>query len=406
MENNLLKRIWNAFTNRDPTYNAPIATEIFSSRPDRVRYKGSGDRSYISSVVNRLAIDVSQITFRHCRIDDEGNYKEDINSGLNDILSLEANIDQTSQSFLMDVVISMCDEGYVAGVPVDTNDDPNDTNSFDILTMRTGKIIEWACDRVKVRVYNDRTGRREELWFKKNKIAIFENPMYMIMNERNSTAQRLLRKIALLDMSDEQLASGKLDIIIGLPYVVRTEAKRKEADERMKEIERQLAGSKYGIAYTDGTEHITQLNRPLENGLLNEIKNLRDELYSQLGITEAILNGTADEKQMLNYYTRTIEPLVTAIVGELKRKFLTKTARSQDQSVMAFRDPFKLVPINNIADIADKFTRNEIMSSNEFRQKVGLKPSSDPKADQLINSNLNHPEEEEPAETPEASEEE
>ena len=387
-----IKHAWNAFLNRDPTtstYNKYGTGSYY--RPDRVRLSRGNERSIVTSIFNRISLDVSAIDIKHCRLDDNGRFKDIVQSDLNNCLSLEANIDQTARAFIQDAVMSMFDEGCVALVPVDTTINPNETSSFDILTMRTGKIVGWFPDSVKVSVYNERTGKREELILSKNKVAIIENPLYAVMNEPNSTLQRLMRKLILLDSVDEQTSSGKLDLIIQLPYIIKTEARRNQANERRQEIERQLAGSKYGIAYTDGTEKITQLNRPVENNLMKQIEYLTSMLYSQLGITQSILDGTADDKTMLNYYTRTIEPIIAAIVDEIKRKFLTKTARSQKQTIMYFRDPFKLVPVNDLAEIADKFTRNEILTSNEIRQIVGMKPSNDPKADQLVNSNISQP---------------
>ena len=389
-----LKHAWNAFTNRDPTSKGIGPGVGYSYRPDRPRFTRGNEKSLTTSVYNRIALDVAAIGIKHCKLDKNNRYIEDINSGLNNCLNLEANIDQTGRSFIQDVVMSMLDEGCVAIVPVDTTFNPNDTNSYDIQTMRTAKIIEWKPTSVKVRIYNDRTGEKEELWVPKKTVAIIENPLYAVVNEPNSTMQRLVRKLNLLDIIDEQSGSGKLDLIIQLPYVIKSEARRAQAEQRRKDIEEQLSGSKYGIAYTDGTEHVTQLNRSLDNNLMKQIEYLTSMLYSQLGITQTILDGTADEKTMLNYYNRSIEPIVSAIVDELKRKFLTKTARSQGQSIVAFRDPFKLVPVNNIAEIADKFTRNEILTSNEIRQIIGMKPSEDPKADMLLNSNLNHTPEE------------
>ena len=389
-----LKHAWNAFTNRDPTSKGIGPGVGYSYRPDRPRFTRGNEKSLTTSVYNRIALDVAAIGIKHCKLDKNNRYIEDVNSGLNNCLNLEANIDQTGRSFIQDVVMSMLDEGCVAIVPVDTTFNPNDTNSYDIQTMRTAKIIEWKPTSVKVRIYNDRTGEKEELWVPKKTVAIIENPLYAVVNEPNSTMQRLVRKLNLLDIIDEQSGSGKLDLIIQLPYVIKTEARRAQAEQRRKDIEEQLSGSKYGIAFTDGTEHVTQLNRSLDNNLMKQIEYLTSMLYSQLGITQTILDGTADEKTMLNYYNRSIEPIVSAIVDELKRKFLTKTARSQGQSIVAFRDPFKLVPVNNIAEIADKFTRNEILTSNEIRQIIGMKPSEDPKADMLLNSNLNHTPEE------------
>lgn len=387
-----LKHGWNAFMNRDPTYNHAIGPS-YSYRPDRPRFTRGNERSIVTSVFNRIALDVAAISMQHCILDDNGRFVEAVNSKLNNCLTLEANLDQTSRAFIQDLVMSMFDEGCVAIVPVDTTIDPKVTTSYDILSMRSGKIVDWYPEHVKVRVYNEKTGRKEEVILPKAQVGIVENPLFAVVNEPNSTGQRLIRKLNLLDQIDEQTGSGKLDLIIQLPYVIKTEARRDQAERRRKDIENQLSGSKYGIAYTDGTEHITQLNRPLENNLLKQIEYLRDMFYSQLGITQTILDGTADDKTMLNYYSRTIEPIVAAIVDEMKRKFLTKTARSQHHSIEFFRDPFKLVPVNDIAEIADKFTRNEILTSNEIRQIIGMKPSSDPKADQLINSNISQPEE-------------
>ena len=389
-----LQHGWNAFlNNKDPTYNYGSGGGYYY-RPDRPRLTRGNERSIVTSVYNRIALDVAAINIKHCKLDKDERFSSIINSSLNNCLNLEANIDQTGRAFIQDVVISMMDEGCVAIVPVDTSLDPKVTGSYDILSMRTGKILEWFPDKVKVRVYNDRTGNKEDITLPKSSVGIIENPLYAVINEPNSTMQRLIRKLSLLDVTDEQTASGKLDLIIQLPYVIKTEARRKEAEKRRSEIEQQLAGSKYGIAYADGTEKIVQLNRSLENNLMKQIEYLTSMLFSQLGITQSILDGTADEQTMLNYYSRTIEPIISAIVDELKRKFLTKTARSQSQTILFFRDPFKLVPVNNIAEIADKFTRNEIMTSNEIRQVVGLKPSDDPKADQLVNSNLNQSSEE------------
>lgn len=388
-----LQHAWNAFMNRDPTYNYQDLGNSYSIRPDRPRFTRGNERSIVTSVYNRIALDVSAISIQHVRLDDNGRFKEQMNTSLNSCLTLSANTDQTGRAFIQDAVMSMLDEGCVAIVPIDTTTDPNISDSYDILTMRTAKILDWYPNHVRIRVYNEKIGRQEETIVPKKMVAIVENPLYAVINEPNSTMQRLVRKLGLLDVTDEQTASGKLDLIIQLPYVIKTEARRQQAEERRKSIEMQLAGSKYGIAYTDGTEHITQLNRSLENNLMKQIEYLTSMLYSQLGITQSILDGTADEKTMLNYYSRTIEPIISAIVDEMKRKFLTKTARSQHQSIAFFRDPFKLVPVNDIAEIADKFTRNEIMTSNEIRQIVGMKPSNDPKADKLINSNLNHPDE-------------
>ena len=395
-----LKKAWNAFTNnRDPTY-IPQYRDIGTSyvyRPDRVRFSRGNERTIATSVYNRIAMDVASVAFKHCRIDSNGRYIEDIKSGLNDCLSIEANIDQTGRSFIQDVVMSMFDEGAVAIVPVDTSFDPTKSTSYDILSMRTGKILEWYPAHVKVRVYNDRTGRKEDIILPKRSVAIVENPLYAVINEPNSTMQRLVRKLNILDAIDEQSGSGKLDLIIQLPYVIKTDARKEQAEKRRKDIEEQLKGP-YGIAYTDGTERITQLNRPIENNLMKQIEYLTNQLYSQIGMTPSVLDGTADEKEMLNYNNRTIEPIASAIVDAMKRSFLTKTARTQGQTVMFFRDPFKLVPINNIADIADKFATNEILSSNEIRQIIGMKPANDPKADELRNSHLNHPEDQMPME--------
>lgn len=384
---------WNAFTNRDPTYPRTLG-ESYYHRPDRVQFTRGNERSIATAVYNRIAMDVAAVEIRHVKLDENMRYSSDIDSGLNKCLNLEANIDQTGRAFIQDVVMSMLDEGCVAIVPVDTSMDPTVSGSYSIDSMRTGKIVRWYPQHVKVRLYNDRTGKKQEVTLPKSTVAIIENPLYAVINEPNSTMQRLIRKLSLLDVTDEQTASGKLDLIIQLPYVIKTQSKRDEAERRRKEIERQLAGSKYGIAYADGTERITQLNRSVENNLMKQIEYLTEMLYSQLGITQTVMDGTADEKTMLNYNNRSIEPIVSAIVDELKRKFLTKTARSQGQSIMMFRDPFKLVPVNNIAEIADKFTRNEIMTSNEFRQVIGMKPSDDPKADQLVNANISQPKEE------------
>ena len=386
-----LRHAWNAFRARDHTDQFKDIGASYYYRPDRVRLSRGNERSIVTSIYNRIAIDVASIDIKHCRLDDNERFVSEIDSNLNSCLTLEANIDQTARAFRQDIVMSMFDEGCVAIVPVDTTLDPNKTNSYDILTMRTGKILEWYPQHVKVRVYNEKTGKKEDITLPKSTVGIIENPLYSIINEPNSTMQRLIRKLSLLDITDEQTASGKLDLIIQLPYVIKTEARRQQAENRRKDIEMQLASSKYGIAYTDGTERITQLNRSVENNLLKQIESLTSTLYSQLGITQAILDGTADEKTMLNYNNRTIEPIVSAIVDEMKRKFLTKTARSQKQTILFFRDPFKLVPVNDIAEIADKFTRNEITTSNEIRQIIGLKPSDDPKADQLINSNIRQP---------------
>lgn len=392
------KKAWNAFTkNRDPTDNAfyPRQTQSvgmgYVYRPDRVKFSRGNERSIVTSVFNRIAMDIAAIAIKHCRIDENGRYTEDIRSGLNECLNLEANIDQTGRAFIQDVVMSMFDEGAVAIVPVDTTSDPTISTSYDILSMRTGKIVEWFPKHVKVRVYNDRTGHKQDIVLPKKSVAIVENPLFSVINEPNSTMKRLVRKLNILDAIDEQSGSGKLDLIIQLPYVIKTEARKEQAEKRRKDIEEQLKGP-YGIAYTDGTERITQLNRPVENNLMKQIEYLTNQLYSQIGMTPSVLDGTADEKAMLNYNNRTIEPIISAIVDAMKRRFLSKTARTQGQTIMFFRDPFKLVPVNDIAEIADKFARNEIMSSNEIRQIIGMKPSSDPKADELRNSNISHPE--------------
>lgn len=388
-----LKHAFNAFMNRDPTYGQGSIGPGYSMRPDRSRLTRGNERSIVTSIYNRIAIDVAAININHCKVDENGRLVENINSSLNSCLNLEANIDQTGRAFMQDVVMSMLDEGCVAIVPVETSFNPSVTSSYDILSMRTGKILEWYPEHIRVRVYNEKTGQREDITVPKKAVAIIENPLYAVMNEPNSTMQRLIRKLNLLDAVDEQSGSGKLDMIIQLPYVIKSEARRKQADKRIKDIEDQLKGP-YGIAYTDGTEKIVQLNRPIENNLMKQIEYLTNMLYSQLGITQTVLDGTADEQTMLNYHSRTIEPIISAIVDEMKRKFLTKTARTQMQTIKFFRDPFRLVPVGNIAEIADKFTRNEVLTSNEIRQIIGMKPSDDPKADQLINSNLNQPEEE------------
>ena len=388
-----LKHAWNAFfNNKDPTPKYQDIGASYYYRPDRQRFTGGNERTIVTSVYNRIALDAAAVEIKHVRLDENGRYLETIDSGINRCLNEEANIDQTGRAFIQDVVMSMLDEGCVAIVPVDTTFNPNITNSYDVQSMRVGKILQWYPNHIQVRVYNEKTGNKEDIIVPKNIVGIIENPLYAVINEPNSTMQRLIRKLSLLDAVDEQSGSGKLDLIIQLPYTIKTEARRQQAEARRKEIEVQLTNSKYGIAYTDGTERITQLNRPIENNLMKQIEYLTSMLYSQLGITQSILDGTADEKTMLNYYSRSIEPIISAIVDELKRKFLTRTARSQLQSFLFFRDPFKLVPITEIATIADTFTRNEILSSNEVRQLIGIKPSSDPKADQLRNSNLNQTE--------------
>lgn len=382
---------WNAFMNRNPPNHDAYIAPSYGFRPDRMRFTRGNERSIVTSVYNRIALDVAAIDIMHVKLDENDRFDSMLNTGLNKCLTRSANLDQTGRAFIQDVVMSMLDEGCVAIIPVDTTFNPNVTGSYDILSMRTGEILEWYPEHVKVRVYNEKTGEKEDITLPKKQVAIVENPLYAVINEPNSTMQRLIRKLNLLDVVDEQSSSGKLDLIIQLPYVIKTEARRNEAEKRRKEIEMQLSGSKYGIAYTDGTERITQLNRSVENNLMKQIEYLTNMLYSQLGITQTILDGTADDKTMLNYYNRSIEPIVSAIVDEVERKFLTKTAISQKQAIKYFRDPFKLVPINDIAEIADKFTRNEIMSSNEIRQIIGVKPSKDPKADELRNKNLSAP---------------
>ena len=385
---------WNAFLNRDPTGNYRNIGPEYSYRPDRPRLTRGNERSIVTSVYNRIALDVASIDIKHCRLDENGRFISVVNSALNNCLSLEANIDQTSRAFIQDIVMSMLDEGCVAIVPIETDIDPNSTDSYKIFSMRTGKILGWYPSHVKVRVYNENTGRKEDIIVPKKSVSIIENPLYAVINEPNSTMQRLIRKLNLLDVIDEQSGSGKLDLIIQLPYTVKSDLRKQQAESRRQDIERQLTGTKYGIAYTDATEHITQLNRSVDNNLMKQIEYLTSMLYSQLGITQSVLDGTADEQTMLNYNSRTVEPIISAIVDEMKRKFLTKTARTQLQTISFFRDPFKLVPVNNIAEIADKFTRNEILTSNEIRQIIGMKPSDDPKADKLINSNISQPAEE------------
>lgn len=385
-----LKHAWNAFTGNVQMNYRDLGMS-YSYRADRPRMSRGNERSIVTSVYNRIALDVAALNVQHVRLDENGRFLSVIDDGLNNCLTLEANVDQTARSFVQDVVISMFDEGSVAIVPVDTTTDPNVSGSYDIQSLRVGQILDWYPQHIRARVYNEQTGRKEDIVVPKSAVAIIENPLYAVINEPNSTMQRLIRKLNLLDVIDEQSGSGKLDLIIQLPYVIKTEARRQQAENRRKDIENQLSGSKYGIAYTDGTEHITQLNRSVNNNLMSQIEYLTSMLYSQLGITQSILDGTADEKTMLNYNNRTIEPIISAIVDEMKRKFLTKTARSQHQSISFFRDPFKLVPVNDIAEIADKFTRNEIMTSNEIRQVVGMKPSDDPRADELRNKNLSEP---------------
>lgn len=393
-----LQHAWNAFVNRDPTGSYVNIGGGYSQRPDRTRFTRGNERSIVTSVYNRIALDAAAIAIKHCKLDENGRFVSEMNSSLNSCLNIEANLDQTGRAFLQDLYMSLLDEGCIAVVPVETSLNPDKTGAYDILSMRVGRVVEWYPSHVRVSVYDERIGRKREITVPKKTVAIIENPLYAVMNEPNSTMQRLIRKLNLLDHIDEQSGAGKLDLIIQLPYIIKSDARRQQAEQRRKDIEMQLAGSKYGIAYTDGTERITQLNRPVENNLMKQIEYLTSMLYSQLGITQTILDGTADEQTMLNYYSRSIEPLVAGVVDEMKRKFLTKTARSQKQSIMFFRDPFKLVPVNNMAEIADKFTRNEVMTSNEIRQVIGMKPSDDPKADQLRNSNLNHPDEQLPPE--------
>lgn len=380
---------WNAFMNKDPTMTRYRDIGIGSSyRPDRPRFTRGSEKTIVTSVYNRLAMDVAAVTFEHVRLDENGRFISIINSGLNNCLTIEANKDQTGRAFIQDVVMSMFDEGVVAILPVDTTTDPYVSGSYDIRSMRTAQILEWYPDNVRLKAYNDRTGFKQEIIVPKASVCIIENPLYAVMNEPNSTLQRLIRKLALLDVIDEESGSGKLDLIIQLPYLIKSTARKQQAEERRKDIEMQLASSKYGVAYTDGTEHITQLNRPLENKLMSQIEYLTSMLYSQLGITTSVMDGTADEQAMLNYQNRSVEPVATAIVDEMKRKFLTKNARTRNESIYYFRDPFRLVPVSQLADIADTFTRNEIMSSNEFRQIIGLKPSDNPRADELINKNM------------------
>lgn len=403
---NRFRRAFNILLNRSDEFEYRDTGMGYSYRPDRPRLSRGNERSIINSVFNRIAIDVAAIDIKHVRLDKNDSYVETIEDGLNNCLTMEANIDQTGRAFIQDIVMSMLDEGVVAAVPIETSENPNLTDSYDIYTMRTAKIVDWRPQHVKLRLYNDRTGRKEEIVLPKRRVAIMENPLYSIVNEPNSTLQRLIRKLNLLDAIDEQSGSGKLDLIIQLPYVVKSETRKKQAEDRKRSIEDQLVNSKYGIAYTDGTERITQLNRPVENNLMKQIEYLTSMLYSQLGITKEIMDGTADEKTMLNYNNRTIEPFLSTIVEEYRRKFLTKTARTQHQSIKFFREPFKLVPVSELAEIADKFTRNEIMTSNEVRQTIGMKPSNDPKADELRNKNLSEPASNEKNEEPDFIKEE
>ena len=390
---NRLQHAWNAFANKDPTYRSGYGGYLY--RPDRPRFSRGNERSIVTAVLNKISMDCAAINVEHVRLDDNNRFVEVLNTGLNKCLTLEANLDQTGRAFIQDVVMSLMDEGCIAIVPVETTLNPNISGGFDITNMRVGKVLEWYPDRVGIRVYNEKTGQKQDIIMPKNAVSIVENPLYAVMNEPNSTMQRLIRKLNILDAIDEQSGSGKLDLIIQLPYLVRSNQRKQQAEERRKAIEDQLSNSKYGVAYTDGTEHVTQLNRSVENNLMSQIEYLTSMLYSQLGITQSVMDGTADDKTMLNYYNRTIEPILSAIVDEMKRKFLTKTARSQKQSIVFFRDPFRLVPVADLAEIADKMTRNEIMSSNEIRQIVGMKPSDDPKADELRNKNLSEPTSEE-----------
>lgn len=385
-----LQHAWNAFVNnRDPTYSYQNLGSSYAYRPDRPRMTRGNERSIVTSVYNRIAMDVAAIDIMHAKLDENDRFVSYINSKLNNCLTLEANLDQTARAFIQDIVITMFDKGVVAIVPTETTLNPKKTDAYDIKAMRTAEVLDWYPNHVKVRIYNDIKGQKEEMVLPKKMVGIIENPLYAVMNEPNSTMQRLIRKLVLLDSIDEQSGAGKLDMIIQLPYTIKSEARRNQAEQRKKDIEMQLTDSKYGIAYIDSTERITQLNRPVENNLMKQIEYLTSMLYSQLGINQSVLEGTADEKTMLNYNNRTIEPIISAIVDEMNRKFLTKTARSQKQTIMFFRDPFRLVPVNDLAEIADKFTRNEILTSNEIRQIIGIKPSDDPKADQLINSNIN-----------------
>lgn len=393
-----LMHAWNAFFNRDPPKYT--SGSFYSYNPNRRRLTRGNERSIITSVYNRISMDCAAISVQHVKLDDNNRFIETVNSGLNQCLNLEANIDQTGRAFLQDLIFSMFDEGVIAAVPIDTSFDPKTTGSYNILSMRVGKIVDWYPQEVKINVYNERTGRKEDIVVPKKIVAIVENPFYAVMNQPSSTLQRLIRKLNILDAIDEQSGSGKLNLIIQLPYVVKTKTKQEQAEARRRDLEQQLVGSKYGIAYADGSEKIVQLNRPVENNLMSQIEYLTSMLYSQLGITRGIMDGTADEKTMLNYYNRTIEPILSALADEMKRKFLTKTARTQGQSIVFFRDPFKLVPVSELAEIADKMTRNEIMSSNEIRQVIGMKPSNDPKADELRNRNLSEPKDNEPVLAP------
>ena len=386
-----LKHAWNAFFSRAPTYVYRDIGAGSGYRPDRNRLSRGNEQSIVTAIINRMAIDAASIEIKHVKLDENDRYLSDVDSGLNYCLNVEANIDQTGRAFRQDFFMSMLDEGVIAVVPVDTDTDPDETGSYTIESLRVGKIVEWYPQHVKVQVYNDRTGRKEDLIYHKKKAAIMENPFYSVMNEKNSVVKRLIHKLNLLDAIDEQSGSGKLDLIIQLPYVVKSDTRIDQAERRRAELEEQLSGSKYGVAYTDGSERITQLNRPVENNLMKQIEYLTSMLYGQLGITQSIMDGTADEQTMLNYFTRTIEPIVATAVDEMIRTFLTKTARTKKNTIMYFRDPFKLVPVEQIAEIGDKLTRNEIASSNEIRQKMGWKPSKDPRADELRNKNLSEP---------------
>ena len=397
------RNAWNVFRNkRDPTkeeyyesydgYDSYDSAPGYSYRPDRVRFSSGNEKTIVTAILNKIATDVASLTIRHVQLDEEGRCESFVDSGLDRCLNLEANIDQTGQALIHDIVASMLDEGVVAAVPIIADRDP-EKGSYDVLSMRTGKIVEWRPTKIKVKLYNEEIGRQQEVWVKKANVAILENPFYAVMNESNSTMKRLIRKLSILDAIDEQSGSGKLDLIIQVPYTIRSDTRRSQSEKRKKDIEMQLTDSKYGIAYIDGTEKITQLNRPVENNLLKQIEYLTNMVYSQIGISQAVLDGTADETTMMNYETGTLERIVSTIVNEFKRKFITPTARTQGKTIMYFRDPFKLVPVSSIAEIADKLTRNEILTSNEIRQKIGFMPSKDPKADKLINSNLNQPEE-------------
>lgn len=383
---------YNAFMGRAPT-NRTYYYGGSGSRPDRTRHRIQNERSIVNSIINRIAVDAASIDVKHVRVDDDGDYVETMNSRLNRVLTSDANIDQTGRAMLQDLIYSMLDEGCVALVPTDLTADPNFTDAYEVIEARVGKIVEWFPKYVLVEVYNEETGRKDQLLLEKRYTPIVENPFYSIMNESNSTLRRLIRVLNQLDQVNEQNSAGKMDLIVQLPYLVKGDSKKRQAEERRKNIEAQLTGSQYGIAYIDGTEKVIQLNRPVENNLWNQAKELKEDLFNQMGLTMVILNGTADDKTMLNYYSRIIEPILTAIVEEIERKWISRTAQSQNQGIRFFRDPFKLVPVGDLAEISDKLTRNEIMSSNEIRVRVGLPPSKDPKADQLINSNLNQPEE-------------